>query len=75
MNKALFKSEMVKNDITRAELAKELGIDYSSLTQKINGKRQFTVGEAMKICEVLHIEDPKPIFFTEDVPNMQQEEV
>lgn len=71
MNKALLKAEMVKANVTRDALSEHLGVSYSTLTQKINGKRQFTVDEAVKICQVLHIEDPVPIFFDTDVPNMQ----
>lgn len=72
MNGTLLRAEMVKANVSREALCKELGLSYSSLTQKINGKRQFTVGEAVKICRCLNITDPVPIFFTDDVPNMQQ---
>ena len=73
MNGTLLKAEMVKANVSREKLCQELGLSYSTLTQKINGKRQFTVGEAVKICTCLNIEDPVPIFFTDDVPNMQHE--
>jgi plasmid maintenance system antidote protein VapI len=71
MNKTLLKAEMVKANVTRDALCAHLGVSYSTLTQKINGKRQFTVDEAVKICQFLQIDDPVPIFFDSAVPNMQ----
>ena len=43
--------------------AAELGLSETSFTQKINGKRPFTIPEAEKLITILSIENPSSIFF------------
>ena len=49
--------EIAKAGETRRSLAEQIGISETSLGNKINGKRDFTVAEAIRICEILHITD------------------
>ena len=49
--------EIAKAGETRRSLAEQIGISETSLGNKINGKRDFTVAEAVRICEILHITD------------------
>jgi len=54
-------SALVKNGISREEFAKNIGISYTSFTNKLNGKGTFKLSEAKKICETLQL--PPAIFF------------
>lgn len=49
----------------REQIANYLGISLTSLSYKINGKREFKGSEIFKICEFCNIcdEDRKTIFF------------
>lgn len=42
---------------TQGELAKKIGISQNTLTRKLTGKRDFTVGEIDRICSALDITD------------------
>lgn len=45
----------IKN-IKRITLAKELGISYNTATKKLNGQREFTLDEILKIKEILNLD-------------------
>lgn len=45
----------IKN-IKRTTLAKELGISYNTITKKLNGQREFTLDELLKIKEILNLD-------------------
>lgn len=45
----------IKN-IKRTTLAKELGISYNTATKKLNGQREFTLDEILKIKEILNLD-------------------
>lgn len=63
MKAYLLKAEMEKNNISQEKLALELGICRNQLNRKLNGKYTFSVEEAKKISEILHLENPLDIFF------------
>lgn len=44
-------AEMARYKITRYQIADVLGLSYGTVSQKINGSYEFTVGEAKKIQE------------------------
>lgn len=52
---------------TREEFCKRTGISKTSLSLKLNNKREFTQREMIKICMVLSLEiaDIKEYFFCE----------
>nr|DAO40667.1 MAG TPA: Helix-turn-helix XRE-family like protein [Caudoviricetes sp.] len=54
---------MVEKNISQAKMAEMLGINVSSLNAKMNNKREFTIGEATKICSILNIDTPNEYFF------------
>lgn len=54
----LIKGHIKGNGFTQADIARKLGIALSAFNRKINGKGQFTVEEASKICDMLKITDP-----------------
>ena len=54
---------MRENNITQQNLADELGISVQSFNAKINGRSVFTISEAKKISEILHLDNPGEIFF------------
>lgn len=49
------KALMEVKSLKRCYLAKELDISYNTLTKKLNGKREFTVAEILKIQEILGV--------------------
>lgn len=67
MDNALLEYEMKKKGVTNADLCRELGISRSALYRKRNGKSEFTQGEIQKIVDVLKLDSPMGIFFSEKV--------
>lgn len=67
----LLNAELAKKGMTKGELAKVLHIDPSTLTRKLKMEGNFTRDEINTIIEVLDIQDPKPIFFAENVESIQ----
>ena len=57
------KGKMAEVGITQNALAKSLGMSRSSLSLKMNGKREFTLAELRIIVEVLNIDDTRSYFF------------
>lgn len=72
MNDRKIKAKMVELRVTQKDLARELGISIQNLNAKLNGRAVLNIYEAAKITEILKIEDPIEIFFTDVVPNMQR---
>lgn len=62
-NTKLLKSKLVENGYTLATLADAVGISRTSMSYKINGKRDFTVKEIYSICSILNITDKDTYFF------------
>ena len=54
---------MVEENMTQTEVAKKIGISLSAFNAKMVGKREFTVQEAAKICDLLGINEPREYFF------------
>lgn len=72
MNYDKLKGKMKEKRISQAEMAEEIGITLQAFNQKVNGKRQFTIEEAIIISEKLDLENPMEYFFTPNVPYMQR---
>ena len=51
------KGKMVEAGYTQGQLAKKIGVSENTLTRKLNGKRDFTIGEVDRICDILSIHD------------------
>jgi transcriptional regulator with XRE-family HTH domain len=50
------KAEMVRSNFTGFELSKELGMTNSTFSQKLNGKFDFSLNEAIRIKKILGTE-------------------
>lgn len=50
-----FKGWLVINGITQRELAEVLGISFQSVNKKVNGKEDFSMEQARKICNKYHV--------------------
>ena len=48
-NRAL-KAAIIRNGMTQEQLAEMIGLTPNSISRKINGKNEFTLGEAQKKC-------------------------
>jgi DNA-binding Xre family transcriptional regulator len=64
-NHTEFKVQLVRNSLTNKELAKEIGMDVSTLSRKLQNDGSFTRSEIVRISEVLKLEpeDIQRIFF------------
>lgn len=67
MDKDLLTYTMRKANVSRERLCSELNMSPSSFSKKVNEKVDFKLGEVIGICDMLGIEDPRPIFFTPKV--------
>ena len=66
------KGKMTEGHLSQKSMAQELGITVQALNAKLNGRSQFTLGEVIKITDLLSLNDPVDIFFNPSVPKMQQ---
>lgn len=65
-NKRLFEAHLVLVGVTKAELAKTLGINVATLSRKLQRDGDFTREEINRIMEVLKIDNPTEIFFAKE---------
>jgi transcriptional regulator with XRE-family HTH domain len=61
VNSLKVKARIMEQGLNQDEVAKELGIDYSTLNLKINNNRRFYVDEVAKLCELLDIKTSKEL--------------
>ena len=66
-DKRKFMAQMVLAGMSQKELAQAIGIDESTLYRKINNNGSFSRKEMNTIIDVLHIDDPTPIFFAPEL--------
>ena len=59
MNLNRLRGIMAEQRVTQKDLAKSIGIAENTLLNKLNGRNSFNTREAIAICDVLHISDPK----------------
>ena len=64
MNSNLLRAALAQQGMTQGKLAELVGISPNSLSRKLNGKRQFTLGEAETISRVLELQNPAAVFLT-----------
>lgn len=60
------KAEIARKGVKKGYIAEELGISTTSLHNKLCGKREFKISEAIKLREILELSDEAfdRIFFT-----------
>jgi predicted transcriptional regulator len=66
-DKNRFRAQIILAGMTAKELADKIGINESTLYRKINADGNFTREEIGKIVEILHIDNPKDIFFADNL--------
>lgn len=59
--------EMKKKGYNAERLCHEIGISKSAYYRKMKGTSEFTQGEIQKIVDVLELNSPMGIFFSEKV--------
>ena len=57
LDSSKLKGKMAEAGETQKTLASKIGMSTNSLSNKLKGKRDFTVIEVKKICDVLGISD------------------
>lgn len=55
---------MAEEQVTYKQMAEHLDMSPSTLNRRLKSGR-ININDADKICEVLHIQDPRPIFFSQ----------
>ena len=55
------KAKLVEKEMKKSEFAEKLGIDTSSLYRKFNNAEKITIGEAIKMKQILDIRDEEAI--------------
>ena len=66
-DKQRLEAELVLQNIGKAEFAKSLGIDTSTLYKKMNGKSDWSLSEIRRTGEVLGKDKIEAIFFANKV--------
>lgn len=68
---------IAQKEIKRSYLAKKMGISYNTLTNKLNGQREFSAIEISKIKELLDLDDKLSanIFFNPDFEFAEDKEI
>lgn len=64
-SKKEFMKALRKASMSTEELAIKIGIGVATLYRKMSGESDFYREEIYKICKVLRIDNPMPIFFAE----------
>ena len=67
MDRYKLEYEMKKKGISVEKMCEKLGISRSAFYRKCRGISQFTLEEIQKIVDILELESPMGIFFTDRV--------
>lgn len=67
MNKARLEYEMALHKVSKTDMCASLGISRSAFYRKCNGESEFTQSEIQKMIDILNLESPMEIFFTDKV--------
>lgn len=70
-NKLEFDAQLARRGMKKYQLAEKLNMTYTNLYRKIESGR-FTREEIGKIIDILGITDPVPIFFAEELAQVQE---
>ncbi|MCR5518383.1 MAG: helix-turn-helix transcriptional regulator [Lachnospiraceae bacterium] len=70
-DKRKFQAQMVLMGINGRKLSEMLNINESTLSRKLNDDGNFSREEINKLIEILHIDNPKDIFFAETIAETQ----
>ncbi len=64
MDKALLEYEMKKHNVSIGDMCERLQMSRSAFYRKCNGISEFTHSEIQKIVDVLELDSPVAIFFS-----------
>lgn len=67
MDKAKLMYEMSKRGVSIRSMCDKLNMSRSAFYRKCNGISEFTQGEIQSIVDILDLDSPMGIFFTEKV--------
>ena len=70
-DKRKFQAQMVLMGINGRKLSEMLNINESTLSRKLNDDGNFNREEINKLIEILHIDNPKDIFFADTIAETQ----
>jgi transcriptional regulator with XRE-family HTH domain len=70
-DKRKFQAQMVLMGINGRKLSEMLNINESTLSRKLNDDGNFSREEINKLIEILHIDNPKDIFFADAIAETQ----
>ena len=59
MNLGKLNGKIVESGISKKDIAKLFNVFVQALNKKLTGKTKISVGDAIKFCEILKIEDCK----------------
>lgn len=62
INERLIRSKMVLKDISMGELARQLGCTDQSLRNKLQSLTEFSLSEALKLCELIELDDIEELY-------------
>lgn len=62
MKQAKLKSAIKMANLTQLKVAESLNISYNSLSNKMQGNTSFTLDEALAICDMLKVKNPRDVF-------------
>lgn len=77
VNPTEFKIAQIRAGVSKEEIAKELGINITTLYRKINGESDFTLSELKQLKRMLGMtkDDVDCIFFSESLTETQEEQL
>lgn len=67
MDKNKLYYHMAAQGVSFKEMCEKLNMSRSAFYRKCNGISEFTQGEIQRIVDILHLESPMGVFFTEKV--------
>ena len=53
----ILRGKLAEAGITQRDLAGKLSLSVTSMSRKMNGLNEFTLNEAVQICNVLNLDD------------------
>ena len=62
MNANKLRAKIKEKGLTQEKVAKIIGISDNSLSRKLNGKKDFRLGEVILLCQALQIDNVEEIF-------------
>ena len=62
IDREAFCAELKRANMTQKEAARLVGMSENSLSRKVLGQRDFSLGEVAALCRLLNMADPASVF-------------